>query len=186
MVERKYDLIISIVKRGYSDFVVDAARDAGATGGTIVHGRGTGIHEKQKFLGISLQPEKEMVLILVDRDKKVDTMKAICDRANFDDYNRGICFSVPVNDVMGMSYLTAFANKEVLDEVKLQKGVIDTVQEQKDKDHIKAQKLKIKAEKEAQRLAKLEPKPEDISPTKKTSDTKPVSKTAISKPSSKK
>ncbi len=164
MTERKYELIISIVKRGYSDFVVDAARDAGATGGTIIHGRGTGIHENQKFLGISLQPEKEMVLILVEKDKKVDTMKAICDRASFDEYNRGICFSLPVNDVMGMSYLTAFANKDIVGEEEIVKGVINTVQEQKDKDKIKAQKLKAKAEKEAARLAKLESKPEVVEP----------------------
>ena len=63
----EFDLIVTIVNRGFSDYVVDTAREAGATGATIITGRGTSIHETDKFLGISIQPEKELVLVLVKK-----------------------------------------------------------------------------------------------------------------------
>ena len=63
--ERKFDLIVTIVNRGFADEVMNAARAAGAHGGTILWARGSGVHETEKFFGISIQPEKELVLILV-------------------------------------------------------------------------------------------------------------------------
>ena len=60
-----FELIITIINRGFSEDVVDAAKSAGAQGGTVLHARGTGVHEAEKFFGISIQPEKEMVLTLV-------------------------------------------------------------------------------------------------------------------------
>ena len=62
--ENRFDLIVTIVNRGISDLVMDAARAAGASGGTILHGRGTGVHEAERFFGIEIQPEQESVLSL--------------------------------------------------------------------------------------------------------------------------
>ena len=58
--QRKFDLIITVVNRGFTDDVMHAAKSAGATGGTIMHARGTGIHEAERFFGVSIQPEKEL------------------------------------------------------------------------------------------------------------------------------
>jgi nitrogen regulatory protein P-II 1 len=64
-IAREFDLIMTIVNRGYADQVVDAARSAGAHGGTVFYARGTGVQEVEKFFAISIHPEKEVVINLV-------------------------------------------------------------------------------------------------------------------------
>ena len=65
-----YELIVTIVNRGFNDVVMDAARQVGARGGTIINARGAGAHEAEKLFGIPIQPEKEIVLILVRHNGK--------------------------------------------------------------------------------------------------------------------
>lgn len=101
--QTKNDLIVAIVNRGYTDAVMDAALPAGARGGTVVHARGAGSEEASQFFGITIQPEKEMVLILVDHEKKVPVMQAITRGAGLSTEGHGIIFSLPVNDVMGVA-----------------------------------------------------------------------------------
>jgi nitrogen regulatory protein PII len=101
----KYELIITVVNRGFADQVMDAARDAGAHGGTVLYARGTGIHEGQKFFGIRIEPEKEVVLIVVENIEKPGVMKAICKGAGLMTEGRGMSFSLPVDDVMGIVHL---------------------------------------------------------------------------------
>lgn len=96
-----FDLIIAVINRGYADFVVEASRDAGATGATIVYGRGT-CQNDEKIMGISMQAEKEMVLILVDKKSRVKVMKEIAERTSLDENGKGICFSLPVNNMAGL------------------------------------------------------------------------------------
>lgn len=103
----QFELIVTIVNRGYSDFVVDATRNAGASGGTIVNGRGTGVHEKDSILGVSIQPEKEMVLTLVKKDEKSKILKAIVEGVNLNQEGKGLCFSVPVEDLVGINHLNS-------------------------------------------------------------------------------
>lgn len=103
--EKKYELIITVVNRGFADLVMDAAKSAGATGGTILHARGTGIHEAEKFFGISIQPEKDVVLILTERDSKNPIMQAIKKEAGLDKAGRGISFSLPIDDVLGIVHM---------------------------------------------------------------------------------
>ncbi len=101
----KYELIVTVVNRGFADQVMDAARDAGAHGGTILYARGTGIHEGQKFFGIRIEPEKEVVLTVVGAEEKATIMKAICKGAGLMTEGRGMSFSLPVDDVMGIVHL---------------------------------------------------------------------------------
>ena len=98
----KNEVIIAIVNRGYTDLVMESALPAGARGGTVVHARGAGTEEASQFFGITIQPEKEMVLILVDREHKVPVMQAITRGAGLSTEGHGIVFSLPVSDVMGM------------------------------------------------------------------------------------
>ncbi|HBO48337.1 MAG TPA: transcriptional regulator [Clostridiales bacterium] len=97
----EYDMIVAIIGRGFSDYVVSAARDAGATGATIVYGRGTADADKQVF-GISLQPERELVLILVKSNERRTIMQAISDKTSLMEEGRGFCFSLPVSEVFGL------------------------------------------------------------------------------------
>ncbi len=97
----EYDMIVAIIGRGFSDYVVSAARDAGATGATIVYGRGTADADKQ-VLGISLQPERELVLILVKSNERRAIMQAISDKTSLMEEGRGFCFSLPVSEVFGL------------------------------------------------------------------------------------
>ena len=100
--QREFELVITIVNRGFADEVMDAAKAAGATGGTVLYARGTGIHEAEQFFGITIQPEKEVVLILAKHETRNAIMKAICNEAFARTGERGIAFSVPVSDVTGL------------------------------------------------------------------------------------
>lgn len=97
----EYDLIVAIIGRGFADYVVSSAREAGATGATIIYGRGTADSDKY-VLGISLQPERELVLILVKSDERRHIMQAISDKTSLMEEGRGFCFSIPVSEVYGI------------------------------------------------------------------------------------
>jgi nitrogen regulatory protein PII len=99
-----HDLIISIVNHAYSDEVMDTARKAGASGGTVITARGQAHEGAVKFLGISVQDEKEMILILTGREKKIDIMQAICDVHGLNSNAQGIVFSLPVDNVLGLNF----------------------------------------------------------------------------------
>lgn len=101
-----YSLIVSIVNRGYSDEVMDAARDAGAKGGTILYAHGAGLGDTEKFFGISIHPEKEMVLILASNEARPAIMQAIVKRVGMETEGAGITFSLPVSNVEGIARLT--------------------------------------------------------------------------------
>lgn len=96
--QNKKELIFCIINNGYSDLVMNAAKNEGATGGTILHARGTGNADIEKFFGISISPEKEIVLIVVDSDIKDNVVSAIYKDAGLDTKGQGIVFTVPVDD----------------------------------------------------------------------------------------
>lgn len=98
-----YEAVFCIVNDGFSDVVMDAAREAGARGGTVIHARGTANKEAEKFFKITIQPEKEIVMILVPADIKDDVLRAIYRNAGLKTEGQGIAFSVAVGDVVGMS-----------------------------------------------------------------------------------
>lgn len=101
--KQQYELIIAIVNNGYADDVMDASRPVGARGGTVVHARGAGIKDAEKFFGITIQPEKEMVFILCHHDEKREIMEAICRAVGIGTDAHGVVFSLPAFDVMGVA-----------------------------------------------------------------------------------
>ena len=103
MDNHEHSLVITVVNRGFSDQAMDAAARAGARGGTVLHARGAGREEAEKFFGITIQPEKEVVLILVRREQKHDVMQEICRSAGLSTPGHGFSFSLPVDDVLGMA-----------------------------------------------------------------------------------
>jgi len=110
--DREYDLIITIVNRGNADIVIEAAKKAGAQGGTVFYGRGTGIHEVETFFGISIQPEKEIVLNLVLHALTKNIIYAIIEKAGLSTPGKGIAFALPVADVAGITHLVCAVPSE--------------------------------------------------------------------------
>ncbi len=100
-----HDLIITIVKRGFSETILQASKKAGAEGGTIIPGRGAGIHEKSKLLGIPIEPEKEILLTLVNCEITKKVLNAIIEAGNLNWPGRGIAFVVDVKYVAGICHL---------------------------------------------------------------------------------
>ena len=116
----QYDMIITVIARGFSDYVISAARDAGATGATILYARGTADVDKQ-VMGISLQPEREVVLTLVKTTERRKIMQAISDSTTLMEEGRGICFSMPVSDVYGLKRVTEQKKEQIRKAKALQK-----------------------------------------------------------------
>lgn len=97
------DLIIAIYEKGYTELVMDAAREAGAQGGTTLRAKGTGAGA-QKFFGLSLAEEKEIVFIVAHNSIKKDIMKAIMQKAGMDSKAHALVFSLPVTDTAGFRF----------------------------------------------------------------------------------
>ncbi len=102
------EMIVAVINRGYADYVVDASRDAGATGATIMYGRGVLRNEEMQLNGVNIQGEKEIILILVKKSLRKKVMQEISNRTHLQEKGNGVSFCVPVNYVMG---LTPFENK---------------------------------------------------------------------------
>ena len=99
-----HDLILCIVNQGFSDELMDTAREAGARGGTVIHARGSAHHGAVKFFGVSVQAEKEIILIISDKESKVAIMQAVSEAHGLNKEAQGIIFSLPVNNMTGLSY----------------------------------------------------------------------------------
>lgn len=94
------EMIVVILNEGYSDMIMDAARTVGAKGGTVLHAKGTA--RSEKFHGVSLADEKDMIYILAPADKKSDIMRAINENCGTHTEAGAICFSLPVSEVVGL------------------------------------------------------------------------------------
>ena len=97
-----YELIIAIANRGHVDSVMDAARSAGAMGGTVLHAKGTNPFGENKFFGMSIADEKEMVMILTAANQKTAIMRAIMDKAGVNSPAHTVMFTLPVESVAGL------------------------------------------------------------------------------------
>lgn len=100
--DTKYELLIVVANRGYTELIMDAAREAKASGGTVIHAKGTGMKKAEQFLGVSLAAEKEMIFMVVKSRDKNDIMRAIMDKAGLDSKAKAITFSLPVTETAGM------------------------------------------------------------------------------------
>ncbi len=107
-----FDLIVSIVAKGSAEDVMDYAKQAGAEGGTILGGRGTGIHEGVKVFGILFEPEKEVVLILTEQTKTKAVMKSIYYGMKMAEPGNGIIFVIDVAKVAGIVHLPSVDEDE--------------------------------------------------------------------------
>lgn len=102
MAEANFELILALTNGGCSDEVMAAARLAGATGGTLLHARMLGSQEADRFLGIQLQKEKELVAILAKAEYKVPIMQTIADQTGLQTPAETVVLSLPVDSIEGL------------------------------------------------------------------------------------
>lgn len=103
MSNENYEMILCVINAGFSDDVMDAAREAGARGGTVMHARGTANKEAEAFFHITIQPDKDVVMLLVPTSIKDDVLHAIYQSAGLKSEGQGIAFSLPVNKAVGLT-----------------------------------------------------------------------------------
>lgn len=102
--KKEYQLIITIVEQGNAEDVIECAKKGGAEGGTILTGRGAGIHDTSKILGILIEPEKEVIFTLITKDKTDSVLDAIVKGMELEKPGRGIAFVLDVPRVEGIMH----------------------------------------------------------------------------------
>lgn len=97
-----HELIVVIAKQGYTDMIMGAAREAGAYGGTVIGAKGTGMELAEKFMGVSLAAEREIIFIVAKTEQKNSIMQAVMKHAGAESKAQSIVFSLPVTDTAGL------------------------------------------------------------------------------------
>jgi nitrogen regulatory protein PII len=100
-----YDLIVTIVKRGKSEKILKASKEAGAEGGTILFARGSGVHEKATLMGIPIEPEKEVLLTIIQEELTEKALEAIMKAGDLERPGSGIVFVLATKSVAGICHL---------------------------------------------------------------------------------
>ncbi len=100
-----FDLIVTIVNKGGSEIIVKSSKSAGAEGGTIILGRGTGIRENNTLWGIPIEPEKDIILTIVPREKTQAVLAAIVEQGNLNKPGTGIAFVLELKSVAGICHM---------------------------------------------------------------------------------
>lgn len=108
-----YSCILTIVDKGRSKACIKAARAAGASGGTVVHGRGAGI-PTDFYYPLVIEPQKDIVLIVTAKEKTLQIRERIFTELEIDKTGNGIIFTLPVSRATGLLDDTSEESKEVL------------------------------------------------------------------------
>ena len=101
-------VIVAIVERGKADYVVSQAKKAGATGATIIYGRGTGESEIKKFLNIHIESSKEIIIILTEKEKLKSIYEAMIKAGRLKEPGTGIIFTFPISNLVGLHHRENF------------------------------------------------------------------------------
>ena len=108
----KMELIIAICSVGYSEIAMDAAKEAGARGGTVTHARGTSSQVAEKRFGVYITPEKEMILIVASSKIRDKVLNAIYGAVSQGQPGNCIAFSLPVDNTVGIRYVEESDDKK--------------------------------------------------------------------------
>lgn len=106
--DTKFELLVIIANQGYTELIMDAARKMQAGGGTVIHAKGTGMESADKFLGVTLAAEKEIIFIVVKKEQKNAIMQSVMEDAGLNSKAKSVIFSLPVTETAGMRLLTAY------------------------------------------------------------------------------
>ncbi len=108
----KHDLIVTIIKKGCCECIIEASKKAGAEGATIIPARGTGIHEQKKLLNIPIEPEKEVILTIIKEEKTEEVLKAIIKAGKLEKPGTGVAFVLELKEVVGVVHLVKALSQE--------------------------------------------------------------------------
>lgn len=111
--DTRLELLVAVANQGTTEQVMEAARRVHATGGTVFHAKGTGGQLAEKFMGVTLVPEKDVVFLVVRREQKNDIMRAIMAEAGPGTRAGAVVFSLPVTDTAGMRMIEDEETDEV-------------------------------------------------------------------------
>ena len=111
-----FKTIVASVKPDITDKVVDAAKEAGATGATILPGRGTGIHEAKSFFGLTLEPQTDIILLLIEEHLVQGILDAIVQAGEFNKPGTGMAFVLPVEQVVGLESQLELIKSKIQDQ----------------------------------------------------------------------
>lgn len=102
MTTNNHEVIFAIVNSGYAEEAMDVARAQGVRGGTILNARGVAREDAAAFFGIAIHPEKEILMMVVEKDIKDKVLNALYSEMGMAKKAQGIAFSLPVSDVAGL------------------------------------------------------------------------------------
>ncbi|MEN4005804.1 MAG: P-II family nitrogen regulator [Methanobacteriaceae archaeon] len=105
MVNDEFQLIMVVVETGCASSILEAAREAGSEGGTIFHGRGVGVHEHNMFFGTPIEPEKEMLMLLIKKTYTEKVLEAVVAKGELNKPGKGIAFVLDVQTVAGIVHM---------------------------------------------------------------------------------
>ncbi len=100
--DTEHELLVVIADQGYSNVVMDAAKSAGAGGGTVISARGTGMEKAETFFGVTLASEKEIIYIVTRTENRRAIMQAVMRDAGMNSKAKAVVFSLPVTDTAGL------------------------------------------------------------------------------------
>ena len=123
--ETEYELLVAIANQGCIDTVMDVARSVGAGGGTVIHAKGTGMETAEKFLGVSLAAEKEIILIVTRKKQKNAIMKAMMEQTGLASKEKTIIFSLPVTSTVGLRMYIDEMDMDEMDMGEMDMGEMD-------------------------------------------------------------
>lgn len=101
----KTSVIVTIVRKGWGSTVLEASVSAGASGGTVLIGRGMGVNEHDTIFGMAIEPEKEVLITVVDTDRVDAVLDEIVRAADLNEVGHGIAFVVPIDKLVGVAHL---------------------------------------------------------------------------------
>ena len=134
----KHEVVFCIVNSGYAEAVMDSAREAGAKGGTVLHASGTANPQAERFFGLSIEPSKDMIMILIDSDIKEKVLHSLYRDVGLKTACQGIAFTLPVSDVVGLvppreqpKDDAAPATDEQSEQVSLEEQLLENFEENK-------------------------------------------------------
>lgn len=112
MKTENHEVIFAIVNQGFAEEAMEVAREQGARGGTILHARGVAREKEAAFFGIAIHPEKEILMLVVEKSVRDNIFNALYKQMGMDKKAQGIIFALPASDVAGLALPTEEARKE--------------------------------------------------------------------------
>ena len=115
----KFKLIVAVVSDAKTEIVVDTARQCGGTGSTVITNvRGEGLKPSSTFLGLTLEGQRYIVLLVVEEHMSRHILEEIGRAGRFDeDLGSGVAFQIDIEDAVGLTSQIKEIEKEIEEEI---------------------------------------------------------------------